>query len=219
MSAANTNANSQIRFIREISKADLREFIYRATQDLSSLFTNELHNRHLEGKYPNTNLNAELKVSPNYTNPPDIYLVINIYNKINKIINKICHITFHLIPSNCNKYLSRSPIHITNNRSTRRSRRIFINHKNLECGNKYTLTVSSIVTPSYNIYDDALELSSIVVDIFNKWFDPSNSDSIYIHSHGDKNDRNIEKMIGTIEDWRHNKISRGGRKRYTRHAK
>lgn len=216
MSAVDTNATSQIKFIREIGRADLREFIYRAIKDLPSSFTHELQEKILGDKYPNTIVKAKLKASPNHTNPPDIYLLIDIIRDD----TNICHLTFHLIPSNCEQFVSKSPIHITNNRSKRRTRRMFINRKQLECGNKYTLTVSSIAIPPHNIGPDALELSSIVIDILNRWFDPNNRDSIYNHKHNNKRNIFIEQQLAIIEQWRHNKqISRGGRRRYTRHAK
>jgi hypothetical protein len=224
-----TNIKSQQNFIRSLDTMHLREFLCRSHSInsrslLSTAIYNELQANYSKvlSQYNKLHIQTAVKASANYKNPPDIYLVISFKDRViqpqktrkskqgavtikstssNRKDMDIGHITFHLIPSQCNEYESRGPIHVINNTSTRRARRLHIGKNIQNKCLKYTFTLGSI--DCLDICDNLKKMTDAALNVLNHWFDPSNQQTHVKYSMCDAQTlQNTKNAFNTIARWR-----------------
>lgn len=224
-----TNIKSQQNFIRSLDTLHLREFLCRSHSTnsrslLSTAIHDELQANHstVLAQYKNLQIQTAVKESANYKNPPDIYLVISFKERAvqpqktrknkqgavtikstssNRKDRDIGHITFHMIPSQCNEYESRGPIHVINNTSTRRARRLHIGKNIQNQCLKYTFTLGSI--DCLDICDNLKKMTDATLNVLNHWFDPSNQQTHLKYSLCDAQTlQNTKNVFNTITRWR-----------------
>jgi hypothetical protein len=199
------NLNSQADFIKEIDKPHLGEFLCRfkttnGSSVLSRMILNELRAQYpsIFTQYTGLQIRTIVNESPRYTNPPDIYTLIEFTNKTPVKLSaskstktpkmpsnpqydytKIGHITFHLVPSQCGNNIGSGPIHVINDRSTRRVQRVRVTQKHNQSCSQYTLSISTPVIPNYIVKQDMHELSIVTLNVLSRWFEDDNPDNPY----------------------------------------
>lgn len=122
---------------------------------------------------------SELKKSPKYSNPSDIYIIIKIRQKQhNNPSKKIGHITLHLNRTDLNNYIHKGATHIINNRSTTKCTRIIISRRTsvgIDGGLVFSLGSNVYTHPiDYPLPD----ITNGVLYVLNTYFTPSNQMSI-----------------------------------------
>jgi hypothetical protein len=79
---------------------------------------------------------------------------------------KLGHITFHLVYNKCNRGTNKGPLHIINNQSNKRARRLYINPDS-ELANCLVIYVGDIWIKPHNIGAEIYKLSTFAINVIN----------------------------------------------------
>jgi hypothetical protein len=226
------------KFIKSLTKAQLREFLCRSTyvnhtpSILSTMIISDLQLSYpsIFQQYPNLHIKTRVNKSPKYSNPPDIYTVIEFTNKqpivnpvkgVHKptpkhVYTPIGHITFHFICNQCGSNTNHGPFHAINDRSTRKAHKINVLGKQTNQCCQYALKLKDSLKQEFAFNEDMRELSNATLRVISSWFEAKHPHTLTKTLCNQTALDDIELYLNDIAAW---KSTRGGGKRQRRTCK
>lgn len=212
-----TNLNSQYTFLNSLDEQGLHELLCRSyiQNNTPSYLANsiliELQTNHATILTQHKNLQVVSKVKQSNTpHGIDIYMLIEFREEIKNKQETIGHITFHLIPDECTTN-TRGPLHVINDRSTRRMRRIYAHKETIQSCNKFTFALSSIEITNFDIKHDLYNLASVSLKVLDRWFDPAHDE--YITKTLCQSSAHIDALVKTLMTLRKPSVGKSTYKR------
>lgn len=215
MSTASHNINSQQLAYKYLKGPVLIEFLARARYNiLGNDIINYLNNS-MGYSTDNLIIWSDVRESPYYSDPSDIYIVISV---IERITNKpLGHVTLHLVKEILSYNSHAGPIHIVNNINRAKRRRIALTQRTNNIRNGILFEQGSCTIPNCRLNDTITIISPGIMYILNQYFNSNSVMSLQNPIASHLVDSYIITIANTID--RFNSMTKQNRKNYTRRMK
>lgn len=210
MSTASLNIAKQQLIYNYLKGPLLLEFLTRAKRNvLGNNIFNSIDTTQVDTD--KITIISDVNISPYYDNPPDIYIIINVFEKNAKNNNiPIGHFTIHLIKQQIERSRN-GPIHVVNNTSNRRRQRITLSKRSTLNRNGLLFELGNPVIPTLNIQGTMKIIINNIITILNAYFNPNDPLSLHNTFETQYATHDIINMFNIIE--RNNSMSTYNRKR------